>query len=92
MKDRSCLHLRIRGRVQGVWFRGATQSEAQALGVNGWVRNRGDGSVEALLEGPPAAVRRLADWCKVGPSGARVSEVTEVEEPASGCDGFEIRC
>jgi acylphosphatase len=77
--------------VQGVWFRGATQEQARALGVNGWVRNRGDGSVEALLEGPPAAVARLRKWCQKGPSSARVIDVDEIEEPVSGLVEFAIR-
>ena len=85
------LRLQITGRVQGVWFRGATQAEAQRLGVDGWVRNRPDGTVEAVVEGEPAAVRTLADWCRRGPSGARVTEVVETSEPPAGdLAGFDI--
>ena len=85
-------HLRIRGRVQGVWYRGAMQAEARRLGVHGWVRNLADGSVESIIEGPAAAVRALADWCRTGPPGARVRDVTEAPEPlAEPLVGFEIR-
>jgi acylphosphatase len=88
---RRCLRLHIRGRVQGVWFRGATQEQARLLGIDGWVRNCADGSVEALLEGPAAAVDRMAAWCGHGPSQARVIEVEAMEEPPSGVLGFHIR-
>lgn len=89
---RTRTRLRITGRVQGVWYRGATQAEARKLGVDGWVRNLPDGSVEALVEGEPGAVRALVAWCRQGPSGARVTGVQEATEPA-GDDlaGFEIR-
>ncbi len=83
--------LRITGRVQGVWYRAATQREASRLGVNGWVRNLPDGGVEALLEGEPDAVRMLVAWCRVGPPGARVLDVVETREPAVGdLVGFRI--
>ena len=86
------VRLHIRGRVQGVWYRGATEREAQRLGVHGWVRNLPDGSVEALFEGSPDAVGALVAWCRVGPSGARVTTVEETPEPASGDLGrFRIR-
>lgn len=84
--------LAITGRVQGVWYRGATEAEARRLGVDGWVRNLPDGSVEAVIEGEPAAVRALVEWCRTGPPGARVASVREQAEPA-GDDlvGFRIR-
>lgn len=91
------LRLQIGGRVQGVWFRGATQAEALRLGVRGWVRNCADGSVEAVLEGDSDAVRRLEAWCRQGPPAARVQEVLVSEEPAgsegsAGSEGkFHIR-
>jgi acylphosphatase len=85
------LHLVIRGRVQGVWFREATRIEAERLGVRGWVKNCGDGSVEAVLEGEPSAVRELEAWCHRGPSAARVAEVTSAEEPPVGERSFFVK-
>ena len=79
---RTRTRLRITGRVQGVWYRGATAAEARKLGVEGWIRNLPDGSVEALIEGEPAAVRVLVEWCRTGPPGAHVTHVTECPEPA----------
>jgi acylphosphatase len=81
----------IQGRVQGVWFRGSTRRQATGLGVTGWVRNRTDGSVEVLAEGPEEAVRKLSTWCHQGPSGARVTRVLETQEDWVGeFDSFEI--
>lgn len=85
------VRLRITGRVQGVWYRAATQREAGRLGVAGWVRNLSDGGVEALIEGEPTAVRALIAWCRTGPPGARVIEIAEISEPALGdLVGFRI--
>jgi acylphosphatase len=81
----------VRGRVQGVWFRGATQAEARAAGVAGWVRNRPDGSVEAVFEGSPAEVAHLLTFCRRGPPAARVERVEEFEEDPEGLAGFSIR-
>ena len=69
----------VRGRVQGVGFRYGVGSRARSLGVAGWVRNRADGGVEAVFEGPRDRVGSLVDWCRRGPSGARV-DVVEVDE------------
>lgn len=70
------LELEITGRVQGVGFRDALRHEAARLGVTGWVRNRGDGSVQAVVQGAPAAVEALLAWARRGPPGSRVSEVS----------------
>jgi acylphosphatase len=67
--------LQIHGRVQGVWFRESMRSEAERLGVTGWVRNAPDGSVEAVLQGPDAAVDALIAWAQAGPPQARVERV-----------------
>ena len=85
------LRLQIRGRVQGVWFRQATRQQADRLGVRGWVRNRADGSVEAVLEGDARAVRELERWCHQGPPSARVIEVLVAEEPALGERTFCVK-
>jgi acylphosphatase len=68
-------HLSIRGHVQGVGYRASFFYAAKRLGVFGWVRNRRDGSVEALVCGPAAAVGELIDWSRRGPDLARVDEV-----------------
>jgi acylphosphatase len=68
-------HAVIHGLVQGVWFRASTKDEAIRIGVNGWVRNLPDGSVEALFEGEKKKVEEIIGWCHRGPSGARVSRV-----------------
>lgn len=70
---------RVSGLVQGVGFRWATADRAEELGVHGTVRNLWDGTVEADIEGDPAAVRQMIDWLREGPSSARVDEV-EVQE------------
>ncbi len=68
-------HLLIRGAVQGVGFREAMRYEAERLGVTGWVRNRRDGSVEAMVDGPPGAVEAVVAWARRGPPAALVTAV-----------------
>lgn len=68
-------HIIVSGRVQGVFFRTETKHEAKKHGVKGWVRNLRDGEVEALFEGDKEAVKELIEFCKRGPSGARVTHV-----------------
>jgi len=82
--DNLRVRLIIEGRVQGVWFRDSTRRQANLLDVWGWVKNRSDGAVEVLAEGPEKAVRKLVAWCHAGPSGARVDRVMEIEEPWRG--------
>ena len=69
------VRLRIHGRVQGVWYRGWLVEEALARNVDGWVRNRADGTVEALLAGDDTAVRALVERCYEGPRLARVTSI-----------------
>ena len=69
------VHLSIRGRVQGVGFRDAFSLQALQRGVDGWVRNRLDGSVEALIHGEPREVEALVHWAQRGPPAARVERV-----------------
>jgi acylphosphatase len=73
--DRIAVRLVIRGRVQGVGYRWWARGEARRLGLDGWVRNLGDGSVELLAAGAPDAVAALAELCWRGPAAARVSGV-----------------
>ena len=70
------VHLVVRGRVQGVFFRGAMQEEAERLGVGGWARNRPDGAVEGEAWGERTAVEALVAWAHRGPHAARVEDVT----------------
>lgn len=67
--------MRIAGRVQGVFFRASTAERARQLGVNGWVRNCPDGSVEVVAEGPRSKLEDLVAWCRHGPPGAHVRDV-----------------
>ncbi len=68
-------HLVIRGRVQGVWYRESMRQEAERLGVVGWVRNRRDGTVEAMLQGEAAQVEALIAWAWQGPPAAEVEAI-----------------
>lgn len=91
-EERTRAHLTIDGRVQGVWFRGATREAAERLGVTGWVRNLPDGRVEAVLEGEPARVEEMIQWCRQGPPAARVDEISVTPEPWQGeFEHFTIR-
>lgn len=85
--------LRITGRVQGVGYRWSMAQQAQALGITGWVRNRRDGSVEALVSGPADAVQALIDWTRRGPELSRVEGVAVQEAlgAAEVLNGFEQR-
>lgn len=99
-----CVWLKIRGRVQGVFYRHSTKLEAQQMGLLGWVRNQADGTVEVLAAGPEPALKLLIAWCEKGPAAAIVdcvdvewleaehlsgAEFTEDEVKFS--DKFEIR-
>jgi acylphosphatase len=83
-------HLLISGRVQGVGFRYAMAEEAERLGATGWVRNRRDGTVEAVVDGAGDAVTALIAWARRGPPAARVSEL-QVSEAAGSFERFETR-
>ena len=81
----------VRGRVQGVFFRDSTRERANAHGVAGWVSNRSDGAVEAVLEGPPEAVQRLLRFLETGPPQASVDHLDVSEEEPEGLTGFSVR-
>ena len=70
------IRLRVSGHVQGVWYRAWTQETAESLGLNGWVRNRNDGSVEALVSGEEDAVAQLIEKCWEGSTASRVDNIT----------------
>ncbi len=85
-------HVLIKGRVQGVLFRAETSSEAQEFGLSGWVRNRWDGSVEAIFEGEKIAVEEMIGWCHKGPPAAIVKKVeVKWEEYKGEFTSFSIR-
>jgi acylphosphatase len=80
----------VSGHVQGVFFRETIRRRAVSAGVAGWVRNRRDGTVEAVFEGESEAVQRLVAFCAKGPRGALVERVDVVAEDPDGIVGFEI--
>lgn len=78
------VRLLISGRVQGVWYRASTRDTAVRHGVTGWVRNLPDGRVEALMEGDETALWQVIDWCRQGPPGAAVTDVSTDWQAATG--------
>ena len=90
MSERVTMHLAIRGRVQGVGYRYAMVQEAARLGVSGWVRNRRDGSVEAVVHGSAAGVDAIRRWAERGPADAGVAGVTATTAEGS-FERFELR-
>ncbi|MCS6769833.1 MAG: acylphosphatase [Candidatus Caldarchaeum sp.] len=88
---RAVVRVRVYGKVQGVFFRASMKELADEVGVDGWVRNMDDGSVEAVIAGDEVNVKRVVEWCRRGPPNARVERlvVEEAEEP--NVQGFRIR-
>lgn len=86
-------HLKIIGRVQGVFFRESMRAQATKLGVSGWVRNRREGWLEAVYHGDPQAVEELVKWASRGPPSASVEhiDVTETGDDSEKYKGFEVR-
>jgi acylphosphatase len=80
-----------RGRVQGVFFRDATQREARSAGVGGWVTNRSDGAVVDVFEGDDDAVQRMVDFVRRGPGHAEIEDLEVHDEEPEGLSGFEVR-
>lgn len=85
------VHVVVHGRVQGVFFRDTTRRRAAERGVAGWVRNRPDGTVEAIFEGPREPVDAMVDFCRQGPRGAAVERLELSEERPEELSGFEVR-
>ncbi len=83
--------VRAHGRVQGVFFRDSVRREAARRGVAGWARNCADGTAEAVFEGAPDVVAAMVDFVRGGPGHAEVARVEELDEPAEGLTGFDIR-
>ncbi|MDQ3931467.1 MAG: acylphosphatase [Actinomycetota bacterium] len=85
-------HLRIRGRVQGVFFRASSRDKARRVGAAGWVRNCPDGTVELWVEGDPDAVDEVEEWVRDGgPKAARVEELEASDREPEGFDTFDVR-
>jgi len=84
-------HVRVTGRVQGVFFRAWAQGQARELGVSGWIRNCPDGSVEAHLGGEEHCVSRMVERMRRGPSNAQVDDMTVEDAPAEALGRFELR-
>ena len=89
--DFECRLLRIEGSVQGVGYREACVQQARATGLTGYVRNRHDGSVEVMLQGPADAVAHMQNWLHQGPPLARVDRVTVSSAPVAVFNSFERR-
>ena len=87
----TAVHLRISGKVQNVWYRGWLVELADRAGLRGWVRNRWDGTVEALLIGPEGLVRDVAHRCRSGPTAAVVGTVETTSGDDDGSAGFRLR-
>lgn len=81
----------VHGHVQGVFFRDTTCRRAAARGIAGWVRNRPEGTVEAVFEGDPEAVEAMVAFCHEGPRGAQVERVELHAEQPAGLSSFEVR-
>jgi acylphosphatase len=89
--DRQAVRLSIRGRVQGVGYRWWAIREARRLGLDGWVRNRHDGSVEVLAVGLAVAIETFIEACRHGPVGAMVAEIDRADARDDGGAGFDAR-
>lgn len=83
-------HLRVHGRVQGVGYRYSMTAQASRFGITGWVRNRRDGTVEAVVAGSAENVERIVEWARRGPPGAMVTQL-DIEDAEGDFDSFEQR-
>ncbi|NJO55576.1 MAG: acylphosphatase [Rhodospirillales bacterium] len=88
LSQKKTVNVRIEGRVQGVWYRGWTVQQALSRGLNGWVRNRSDGSVEAVFCGPAPVVDELIEACWQGPTAANVRRIVSTPEEQEVPEGF----
>lgn len=84
-------HVRLTGRVQGVFFRAWSREKAESLKVSGWIRNCPDGRVEAHVEGDQSAVETMIGHLKKGPRGARVEDIRLWDADLCDFEGFEVR-
>jgi len=84
------IHLLIKGKVQGVFYRAGAKKAAIELSVKGWVRNKDNGDVEALVTGTAVQLGKFVDWCRQGPKNALVTEVQETDCEEISFDSFSI--
>jgi acylphosphatase len=91
MSERTRAHVYVTGKVQGVYFRATTRDEAQDRNIDGWVRNLDDGRVEAVFEGPEAAVEELVEFCHEGSAAADVEAVDVTYEEPQDEGSFHVR-
>ncbi len=91
MNEQARARVRVRGRVQGVFFRVETRDRARSLGLSGWVSNEPDGTLAAVFEGERERVDSMVGWCKRGPRGAAVEDVDVDWEEPRGEEGFAVR-
>ncbi len=85
------IHLLIRGKVQGVFYRASAKKIATELSLNGWIRNKVNGDVEALVTGDPGQLKKFSDWCRQGPKNAVVTELVETQNDVIQFDSFSIK-
>jgi acylphosphatase len=83
--------IKVKGKVQGVFYRSSTQAKAKELGLSGWVKNEEDGSVMIEAEGEEQKLEKLLDWCRQGPGAAVVNDVEYHEVEPQGKNGFEVK-
>lgn len=88
MDNQICIHCYVSGKVQGVWFRGSTQEQAERLNLTGWARNLPDGRVEVLACGEKDKIAELYEWLKHGPQLANVTDLSCEELPWQKLSGF----
>jgi acylphosphatase len=91
MSERTRAHVYVTGKVQGVYFRATTRDEAQNRDLDGWVRNLDDGRVEAVFEGPEAAVEEMVEFCHEGSSASEVEDVDVTDEEPQDEGPFRVR-
>ena len=85
------VHIKVHGRVHGVYFRQSTQEQAEALQISGWVRNMPDGTVEMMVTGDDKSIDQLTRWCHQGPRKAVVNKVEVTDAPLNKFTSFEIQ-
>jgi acylphosphatase len=84
------VHLIIKGRVQGVFFRATAKDVADEIGLKGWVKNTEEGNVEIMTSGTDEQLQKFVDWCKVGPRKAMVTDVVSTQMPDENFDEFKV--